>query len=144
MIYADILAHPEAEKQVHEENILPERTALDILQDAMEHITVEEPTSEEGLKPEVHEFKASLASSLAARLGTHNHSAVKSRVEPTVPTLDGSRTHHGIILRIKDVVRAMEDAKKVVETSTSTPVSVLSSEEWNALIDLCVRMTRSS
>lgn len=131
MLYSDVLAHSELEKQPQETEV-PERTVADILQEAMDHITLDEA------EPEMREVKTPQTSSLAAKLAARMTHIDDSKISLIVPTLDPQKTHHSIILRLRDVVQAMENAKKVAAVESVTSVPVLSYEEWVALMDLCV------
>lgn len=134
MFYADILANPEEENTLQDEEAAPAKTAREVLQETMDLVTIEETAVEE-IEEEERQVRTSLAATLAAR------SRRKEVREDNVvmPTLDSTKTHHGIIMRVRDVVEAMEDARKITSTSVAAPVSVLSDDEWTALVDLCVR-----
>lgn len=133
MFYADILANPEEENTLQDEKAAPAKTPREVLQETIDLVTIEETAVEE--IEEERQARTSLAATLAAR------SRRKEVREDNVvmPTLDSTKTHHGIIMRVRDVVEAMEDARKITSASVAAPVSVLSDDEWTALVDLCVR-----
>jgi hypothetical protein len=74
---------------------------------------------------------------LFSNLLRSRQSATTAGSSAEVPEEPVTRSQHSVLARLEEIIVGME-ALKNMAPSTSVPVGVLSPQEWDALVDVCI------